>query len=142
MEKDLIEFIRSVVKEELEKELSQKQTNSQELEGEEEFIDNKTLRMIVLIERLFEKRDERLVEKLGQYMSLMQKQQIDNIISLANEIAEAKLKQQSKSNIKEEWEAVKGILKEILDMLKGLIPQQTSQVPTVQPSNIKVSIEE
>jgi len=67
--------------------------------------------MFERISQLLEQRDMRMIEKLAETQKLLQQQQINSLIELADKIAEAKIKQQSRISATEIKEIVNEVIK-------------------------------
>ena len=70
--------------------------------------------MFEKISALLEQRDMRMIEKLAETQKLLQQQQINSLIELADKIAEAKLKQQARITAQEIKELVNDVIKPIM----------------------------
>jgi hypothetical protein len=98
------------------------------------------------ISQMLEQRDKRMIEKLAETQKLLQQQQINSLIELADRIAEAKLKQQARLTAQEIRELVNDVIKpmmtEVFATLSPMMinPNVNIPVPTTTTSEKKVQV--
>jgi hypothetical protein len=98
------------------------------------------------ISQMLEQRDMRMIEKLAETQKLLQQQQINSLIELADRIAEAKLKQQARISAQEIKELVNEVVKpmfsEVFATLSPMMinPNVNIPVPTTTTSEKKVQV--